>query len=163
MGGTPAQRLESERAKYPAMQVDEILVWKNWLILHQQDYQRFDYNVLLGLNVDPGPTFPDYVRKAAIATRSLRIDAVGWQGDQPTIFEVKRRAGPENIGQLLVYRSKWNQQQMSSLAPFLFLVCSAFMPHIVEAAAEAGIKLDVVPTDFSFLSPHAAKRNPTQQ
>lgn len=160
MGGTPAQRLESDRAKFPAMNVDEILVWRNWLTSHQQDYQRFDYNVLLGLNVDPGPSFPDYVRKAAIHTRSLRLDAVGWQGTAPTIFEVKRRAGPENIGQLLAYDAMWKLQAMSVIEPKLVLVCSAFMEHILPATSATGIQIDQVPTDFSFLSPHAAKRKP---
>lgn len=162
MGGTPAQRLEADRAKFPAMQVDEILVWRNWLTQNQQNYDRFQYNVLLGLNVDPGPDFPDYVRQAAIQTRSLRIDAVGWKGDQPTIFEVKRRAGPENVGQLLVYLHMWRAQSMSAADPILALVCSALTGHIVPAVQASGIQLYVVPTSFSFLSPHAAKRNPPQ-
>lgn len=162
MGGTPAQRLQPDRAKFPAMQVDEILVWRNWLVDHHQEFDRFDYNVLLGLNVDPGPEFPDYVRKAAIHTRSLRIDAVGWKGDQPTIFEVKRRAGPENVGQLLVYRGMWRAQNVSTADPQLVLVAAGLMGHILPAVQEASIQLVLVPTDFSFLSPHAAKRKPPQ-
>lgn len=144
------------------MQVDEILVWRNWLVDHQQEYDRFDYNVLLGLNVDPGPDFPDYVRQAAIKTRSLRIDAVGWKGDQPTIFEVKRRAGPENVGQLLVYLHMWRAQSLSAADPNLVLVTAGLNGHIVPAVQASNIQLAVVPTNFSFLSPHAAKRNPPQ-
>lgn len=123
---------------------------------HQNDYDRFDYNVRLGIAVDPGPDFPDYVRKAAIATRSLRIDAVGWQGDQPTIFEVKRRAGLENVGQLFGYFHMWKAQQLSLKDPLLVLVCADFSSHILPATQASGIRIDVVPTDFSFLSPHAA-------
>jgi hypothetical protein len=156
--GTPAQRLESERAKFPAMQVDEILVWRNWLQIHEKEYQRFDYNARLGIAVDPGPDFPDYVRKAAIASRSLRIDAVGYQGDLPTIFEVKRRAGLQNVGQLFGYFHMWQAQQLSAQAPLLVLVCADFSQHILPATSAAGIRIDVVPTNFSFLSPHAAKR-----
>ena len=144
------------------MQVDEILVWRNWLVDHQQEYDRFAYDVELGLNVDPGPDFPDYIRKAAIHTRSLRIDAVGWKADQPTIFEVKRRAGPENVGQLLVYLHMWRAQSMSAADPILALVCATLMGHIVPAVQAAGIHLYQVVTDFSFLSPHAAKRKTPQ-
>src|SRR5215469_18677749 len=124
--GTPAQRLESERAKFPAMQVDEILVWQNWLKLHQAEYDRFDYNVRLGVNLDPGPDFPDNIRRAAIAARSLRVDAVGFQADTPTLFEVKRRAGPQNVGQLLTYLHLWQSAGLTAAAPALRLVCSDF-------------------------------------
>ncbi len=127
--GTPAQRLESERAKYPAMQVDEILVWRNWLQLHQAEYDRFDYNVYIGTGTDPGPAFPQNIRDMAIAIRSLRLDAVGWSGGAPTIFEVKRRAGPQNVGQLLTYRAVWDAQHLSTTAPRLVLVASADRPR----------------------------------
>src|SRR5260370_592716 len=156
--GTPAQRLESERALYPAMQVDEILVWQNWLKIHQLEFQRFDYDVHLGINVDPGPDFPDYVRKAAIASRSLRMDAVGYQGALPTLFEVKRRAGLAHVGQLFGYFHMWKAQQLSAVDPLLRLVCADFSQHILPATSAAGIRIDVVPTNFSFLSPHAARR-----
>src|SRR5713101_4762448 len=139
--GTPAQRLESERALYPAMQVDEILVWRNWLQLHQAEYDRFDYNVRIGTGVDPGKEFPDNIRRMAIAIRSLRLDAVGYQGATPTIFEVKRRAGPENVGQLLVYRSVWEAQQLSTAVPRLVLVASDVISHILPFVQQSGIEL----------------------
>src|SRR5713101_420627 len=146
--GTPAQRLESERAQYPAMQVDEILVWRNWLQLHQAEYDRFDYNVKIGTGTDPGPAFDDNIRKMAIAIRSLRLDAVGYQAGAPTLFEVKRRAGPENVGQLLTYRAVWQAQQLSAAAPRLVLVASDVMTHILPIVQQSGIELVIVTTDF---------------
>jgi hypothetical protein len=140
------------------MQVDEILVWRNWLQLHQREYDRFDYNVRIGTGVDPGPAFPQNIRDMAIAIRSLRLDAVGWQGAAATIFEVKRRAGPQNVGQLLTYRAVWVQQALSAAAPALVLVCADLVQHILPIVQQSNIKLELVPTDFSFLSPNAAKR-----
>jgi len=140
------------------MQVDEILVWRNWLKLHQAEFDRFDYNVRIGTGVDPGPAFPQNIRDMAIAIRSLRLDAVGWQGAAATIFEVKRRAGPENVGQLLTYRAVWESQQLSAAAPTLVLVCSDLIQHILPIVQQSNIRLDLVPTDFSFLSPRAARR-----
>src|SRR5712692_7248890 len=150
---TPAQRLESERAKYPAMQVDEILVWRNWLKLHELEHDllppewisrrsgdvgarpqpgdRFDYNLRLGVNVDPGPDFDDATRRAAIATRSLRVDAFGFKGGITQLFEVKRRAGPQNVGQLLVYLYIWKDLAIPGADPQLVLVCSGFTSHIL--------------------------------
>lgn len=174
--GSPAKILESERAKYPAMQVDEILVWRRWLQLHQAEYDRFDYNVRIGTGVDPGQAFADKIdadlaakgiqkpavgpslgerlRAGAIATRQLRLDAVGYQGPQPTIFEVKRRAGPQNVGQLLVYRTVWTAANPGGPAPNLHLVAADTMPHILGTVTEAGITLELVDqVDFSALSP----------
>lgn len=177
---TPAQRLESERAKYPAMQVDEILVWRNWLKLHELEWQtlpaswiarrasdvgnnpqpgdRFDYNVRLGVNVDPGPDFPDNIRRAAIAARSLRIDAVGFRVETPVLFEVKRRAGPQNVGQLLTYFHLWQSAGLTVGAPELRLVCSDLSSHILPVTQATGIVIELVPTDFSFLSPRSIGR-----
>ncbi len=151
--GSPAQRLESDRAKYPAMQVDEILVWRAWLQLHQGEYDSFDYNTRLGTDVDPGPNFPDNIRKAAIALNSLRVDAVGWQGAQPTIFEVKRRAGPQNIGQLLTYKHLWQATNAHTAAPNLVLVFNTLSQHILGVAGASGIQLSQVDVSFSSLAP----------
>lgn len=151
--GSPAQRLESDRAKYPAMQVDEILVWRAWLALHQGEYDRFDYNVRLGTDVDPGPNFPDNIRKAAIALNSLRVDAVGWIGQFATIFEVKRRAGPQNIGQLLTYKHLWTAAHLSTAVPDLVLVFNTLSQHILGVAGASGIQLSQVDVDFSSLAP----------
>ncbi len=178
--GTPAQRLEGERSKYPAMQVDEILVWRNFLRDHDLEYNlltpewialrsndvgarpqlgdRFDYNVRLGVDVDPGPAFPDNIRRAAIASRSLRMDALGFQDAQPVLFEVKRRAGPQNVGQLVVYRDLWKVVYPAAGQPRLVLVFSELNQHILPTAQASSIQLVQVPTNFSFLSPHAALR-----
>ena len=155
--GTPAQRLESERAKYPAMQVDEILVWRNWLQVHQAEYDRFDYNVRIGTGTDPGPAFPRNIRDMAIAIRSLRLDAVGYQGAAPTIFEVKRRAGPQNIGQLLTYKHLWTAAFPSSPAPALVLVGALMTESISQVewkesteAFPAFVTLVATPLTFSI-------------
>lgn len=153
--GTPAQRLESDRAKFPAMQVDEILVWKGWLLLHQQDYASFDYNLRIGDGTDPGPAVSEPYRTMSIQLSQLRLDAVGWRGNQPTIFEVERRAKPRSVGQLLTYDAVWRNQRLSSSPPQLTLVCADYNVNILQAIREAHIQLDVVPTVFSVLAPPA--------
>lgn len=150
---TVAQRMESDRAKYPGLLVDEILVWQAWLLLNQQDYQGFDYNVRIGQGQDPGPTFNQTYRDMAIALTQLRVDAVGWQGDLPTIFEVKRNAGAQNIGQLLTYDAVWRLNRVSKANPRLVLVCALFNPNISQVAIETGIVINTVAVNFSVLAP----------
>lgn len=151
---TPAQQLESERSKYPAMQVDEILVWRAWLLLHQREYDRFSYNLAIGIVQDPGPTFTYPQRGGAIFIRMKRLDAVGWRGNTPYIFEVKRRAGPENIGQLLVYQHWWPETFQNTPPAQLVLVAADTDPHLPPVLAKLGIALDLVgPITFSVLGP----------
>ncbi len=155
---SPAQRFESDRLKFPAMQVDEILVWRNWLELHQQEYDRFDYNVRIGKGHEIGPEFPENIRRDAMLTGQLRLDAVGYKGAQATIFEVKRRAGPQNVGQLLTYNAVWIGSALSPAPPLLVLVCADYSPNILPVIRDTGIHLDVVPTSFTTLAPQRLGR-----
>ncbi len=150
---SPAQRFEADRLKFPAMQVDEILVWRNWLELHQQEYDRFDYDVHVGKGHEIGPEFAENIRRDAMLTGQLRIDAVGYKDGQATIFEVKRRAGPQNVGQLLSYNAVWIRSGLSPAPPFLVLVCADYTPNILPVVRDTGIRLDVVPTSFAALAP----------
>lgn len=147
-----SQTLQSERVRFPGLLPEEILVLRAWLTLNQQNYDRFDYNMRIGQGTDPGPTFSDAVRKQAIANTQLRIDAVAWQGNTPTIIEVKRRATASNVGQILTYQSVWEQEFPAGPAPILRLVCNTFSQHILPRVKASNINLDVVAVDFSGLS-----------
>jgi hypothetical protein len=151
--GTPAQRLESERAKYPALNVDEVLVWVAWLQQNQSQYDRFDYNVRIGDGTDPGPTFSDTMRNMAIKLTQLRLDAVGYQGSVPTIFEVERRATPRSVGQLLTYDAVWRTKGYTQVNPRLVLVAAGYAPNIVPVLSNSGIDLQIVSVNFSVLAP----------
>lgn len=146
-----AQRLESERLKYPGLLPEEILVLRAWLAIHQGEYDRFDYNMRIGQGIDPGAAYSPEVRKQAVMNTQLRIDAVGWRGAQPSIIEVKRRTTPSNVGQILTYDSVWRKEFPAGPAPILRLVCNTFAPHILPRVSEASIFLDVVQVDFSGL------------
>ncbi len=148
---TVAQRLQAERLRFPALLPDEQIVFRNWLRLHEAEYDRVDGNVRIGQGEDPGPSFPDSTRKMAIEITQLRMDAVAYRGGAPTILEVKRRAGPSNIGQLLTYKAVWMNENRSAVVPRLLLVCNTFSPNILPALKETGIQLEVVPADFSEL------------
>jgi hypothetical protein len=169
--------MEAERAKYPAMNPAEILVWQQFLRLHEIEYDPlpaswltwrktqlgaqpqpgdvFDYNVRIGTGRDPGPAFDQSVRNMAIMSTQFRLDAVGFQGDTPVIFEVKRDGGPPQVGQLISYGALWSKLAITSTAPAMVLVCADFKENALAAIQEHGIKLVTVPVDFRALSPYA--------
>jgi hypothetical protein len=145
--------MEADRTKFPAMQIDEILVWKRWLQLHQGSYDSFQYDVLVGPGVDPGPAIAEPYRSNAIRLSRARIDAVGWQSGVPTIFEVERYSKARSIGQLLTYRALWEADNPSAAAPASALVDAGFDPNITPALEQHAIDHYTVPVDFSSLAP----------
>ncbi len=150
---TPAQRLESDRFKYPAMNVDEVLLWRVWLGSHQGEFDRFDYNVRIGQHVRVPEGTPENIAKMARDLTMLRLDAVGWQGDQPTLFEVKRFLTPANLGQLLVYEAAWPETFPHTREPLLRMVCSDFTANILPLVRKAKVIVDVVAVDVAILRP----------
>jgi hypothetical protein len=154
---TAAQRFESDRSKFPGMQIDEILVWKAWLAVHQGSYDRFDYNVRLGPEPDLPATLVEPYRSGSIALGMPRLDAVGWQGGIPTIFEVERIAQPRAVGQLITYRHLWEASNLSAASPQLALVAHSYRSSIMPALEANGIDLYTFPVDFSQLAPARAR------
>jgi hypothetical protein len=148
---TPPQFPWADRLKFPGMLPAEVIVFKAWLALHENEYTNWQFNVHIGAGVDPGPSVPAFWRDLAIKSTQLRIDAVGYQGNVPTLFEVKRRATPANIGQLTTYYFVWVQDNPQGPPPNLVLVFNTFQQNILPVAAASGIQLAQVDADFSAL------------
>jgi hypothetical protein len=148
---TPAQRLESDRHKYPGMAPREVIIFREWLKLHQSEYTSFSYNVRVGNGIDPGQDYPAIYRSQYIENTQKRIDALAWNGEQPTIIEVKDRATGSSMSQILTYKALWPITFPDAPAPKLLLVTNrvaADMPMVLDAS---GITLEIVPADFSVL------------
>lgn len=149
----PAQLLQKERLLWPGMLPAEILIFQNWLKIYGANYDKIEGNVRIGAGHDPGPSFADYIRKDAMMSTKLRIDAVAYQGAKPTLIEVKRRAGASALGQLLTYEAVWIEDFPATAKPALLLITDQLQPNILPLIKKAGIALAVVKTDFSVLSP----------
>lgn len=168
-----AQRLESDRHKFPGLLPDEVLVLRAWLTINERGFDRFDYNLRLGPEQDPGPNYTPDVRRCAILIHQMRLDAVGWRGVQndllpgattkaadvyhlfpsaaATIVECKRRATPSAVGQIISYRDTWMHENPSAPRPDLVIVCNTYTPNIVPALTQNRIQLNTVKADFSIL------------
>lgn len=158
MGATAAIRMQADRLTYPAMLVDEIVVWKAWLKLHETEFTDYQYNVRIGRGHDAGPQYSDAVREMWKLNTQLRLDALAYSGATPTIFEVKRRATPASIGQILTYKVIWDEEHPQGPPAAMVLVANTFQPNIMPAVLAHKIRFDIVKADFSILSPSVAKR-----
>lgn len=148
---TPAQTLREDRLSFPGLLPREVLIIKAWLQLHAKEYDSFDFNRRIGDGYDPGPGYEDHLRRMAVANTMLRLDAVGYKGKQPTIIEVKDRAGASAVGQLLTYEAVWLHDYPDTPAPKLILVTNRLQPNIIHVLDKSGVDLNVVQVDFSSL------------
>jgi hypothetical protein len=140
----PDTWLESYRGSYPAMLPNEIAVWRAWLRVHYAEFDRFEYNVRVGPGFDPGPTLAENDRKMALDITRKRIDALAWRGSQPTIIEVKERAGLSAIGQLMGYVVHWNLERPNGPRPYSLLVAARLAPGVEEVLNHHGLSFALV-------------------
>jgi hypothetical protein len=174
---SPARRLEAARAKYPALGPPEILIWREYLKLHEAEFDPlpqfwldyrattpqapplpgdvFDYNLRIGTGTDPGAGFDESVRAQWIEKTKFRIDAVGFQGSVPFIFEVDKSASSPQVGQLLSYLAVWRASKLTPNDPVGVMVTSQFNQNAMHLVREAGLQLVTVPVDFRVLSPYS--------
>jgi hypothetical protein len=130
---------ESQRGKYPGLRPDEAAVLRDWLAVHQGEWDRFDYNVRVGEGTDPGPAYADEIRKSYIMSTQMRVDVVAWRGGRPTLIEVKYRASAAALGQLAVYAHHYSQTFPAYPNPALMVISYTAVTGIPEALARAGI------------------------
>lgn len=177
LGDSPARRLEAARHKYPALGVAEILVWREYLKLHETefaplpqfwlDYRNttkqsppapgdvFDYNLRIGAGTDPGANFDQATRDQWIAKTQMRIDAVAFQGNTPFVFEVDRTVGSPQVGQLLSYLATWRASKFPGGDPQGVLVTANMKADAMHLVRETGLQLVTVSVDFRNLSPYS--------
>ncbi len=87
----------------------DYLLWNKFLTDHGKDYSGFDYDVKVGQGTAPVGPVPKNLESDFLSLTKKRIDAVGYQPDGVTLFEVKPRAGTTALGQLIAYSDLYRQ------------------------------------------------------
>ena len=122
----------------------ESRVFRSWLALHGQEFDRFEFNVRLGEGVDPGPDADESLKRHARANWTKRADAMAWKGDDVTILEVKIRCGLGALGQLIGYRSLYVREFPQVRFINLLVVCVRVDKDVIAALKDNGVGLEVV-------------------
>lgn len=89
--------------KYPHMFPRDIGIWDRFLAQNGGNYSGFDYDLKVGSGRDYSAEPDKMLRRGAFTNSKKRIDAIGYQPHQITIFEVKPDATASAIGQALAY------------------------------------------------------------
>lgn len=135
---------QAERMKYPGLMPQEVAVLREWLRLHESEYDRFEYNVRVGAGNDPGPTYDAKMRQMALDITRKRIDAIAYKGQEVTLIEVKKRATLAAVGQIVSYKTLWRADNPLSPAPYLLLVASSFDADVMPVLSENAVDYAIV-------------------
>ena len=126
------------------MSPHDIPVFVTWLFSPEgQAYQGWEFDVIIGKPTDPGPFFPSSQRRQAMYLTALKIDALGWFFDSPTLIECKPDADCGAIGQILVYK-KWFEI-IFNISPRTMLVCERMSEQVQIYCTIVGIDVRIVP------------------
>lgn len=81
----------------------DIYIWRDFITLYENNFNSFDYDVKVGEGRTPLPEWDEETKHIQELLTRKRIDAVGYQDDNITVFEVKPEAGSTAIGQAISY------------------------------------------------------------
>lgn len=127
------------RRFYPERTDRESTIIRDWLLAHGAEYDRFSFSVRVGEGQTPNPDdLPGIQRSVAWSTKK-RIDVLAWQGQQPTIVEVKERVTPAVLGQLLTYRQLFLEENPDAAEPTLVAIGRYSDPDTLRSLIGQGI------------------------
>lgn len=113
------------RRKYPHMLGEDVVIWERFIEKYPDRYDSVDYDWRVGRGMELDADWEENVKRMATAITQKRIDAVGWNGDDVTIIEVKKSVSIGTLGQILGYRSLFVKEFPNFSVPKLLVVCES--------------------------------------
>jgi len=132
------------RRKYPHMTGEEADVWDRFVVKFPVRFDSVDYDFRVGRGEIPPEDYPVNYARMVTNLSQLRIDTLGWNGEQPTIVEVKGRASISALGALTGYRVLFVRDLPSIRVPRLLLVCGSITDDALHVFQSVGIPVEIV-------------------
>lgn len=110
------------RRWFPERTDRESTIIRDWLLEHGAEYDRFSFSVRIGEGQAPAPDLEAGVARSVAFSSRKRIDVLAYQGNVPTIVEVKERVVPAALGQILTYRQLFLEENPDAPEPRLLVI-----------------------------------------
>lgn len=96
--------------RYKHMLPRDVRLWERFLEQYGEYFDRFDYDIRVGVGVGDIYGYDEMTALIAKALTQKRIDAVGFRSGEIWLFEIKPKAGLSAIGQVLAYKTLYENQ-----------------------------------------------------
>ena len=93
-----------KKRNYTHMMGEDKIIWERFIDKYPKRFDTVDYDWRVGEGIDLNPDWEDNIMRMANMITQKRIDVLAWNGEQPTIIEVKKRVGLSTLGQVLGYK-----------------------------------------------------------
>ena len=140
------------RRSYNERNEGESFVIRAYLMGHIREYDRLVFGKRVGTGVEPDPTHLARVQANTVFSTKLRIDILGWRGNQPVIIEVKQRITPACLGQILTYKHHFVEENPDVPEPELIVVGREAVDDAVVALQANSVTVYVYPDAVAPLS-----------
>ena len=133
-----------KRDWYAHMKPGDVLLWERFIPLFPDMYDKVQYDVPVG----EGPLFDTLITEETGAhderLYKRKIDVVGFKGGEIDIIEVKPKAGPAAIGQVLMYRNLYIKDYKPPKYPKCVIITDTITNDVAEFAASSEVQMVVV-------------------
>lgn len=119
--------------RYPHLTLEDSALWSDYLDQTHTPSTDYIYDFRVGKGTDPGPDFPDDLRKLGIQLSQRRIDALRVTPTQIHIFEITQSGGLKALGQLIAYPVLVKAEFPDNRPVIRHLVCRKLQPDIQPA------------------------------
>ena len=133
-----------QMSAYPHMAKRDVEVWQDYLKRYAEEFLAFSYDVALGGTSLDLPTETPASLLAWQYSTALKIDAVGWQGNQAWIIEVRPDATVSALGAALCYTLVARREALTDLPMVPCIVCRNIQPDVRWTCAQVGVQVVVV-------------------
>jgi hypothetical protein len=129
---------------FPHLLPAEGIIWYKFLVKYGAGWDRFEYDVRLGGGRPADPSWPPEIAAMAQRLSLKRVDAVGFRGTWPTIFEVSPRGARTVVGALELYAWLYHQAFPQYGVPERAAVVGAVDPDVLAYLQAHGDRVYVV-------------------
>ncbi len=126
---------------YPHMAKRDAAIWERFLAAHAAEYIAFSYDVALGGRTVDYPQATEAARLGWQYSTALKIDAVGWQGNQVWIIEVRPEATVGTYGSAVVYTLVARREALTTLPLIPAIVCESIQLDVEWACLTSGVQV----------------------
>lgn len=129
---------------YPHMAKRDAEVWERYLADHGKEWVAFSYDVALGGRIIEGDDVSAEERRGWQYSTALKIDVVGWKGNQAWIIEVRPDASAGTIGAAITYAMVAKREELTALPLVPAICCYSIQPDVEWTCGQLGVQVLLV-------------------